>query len=116
MFAAALASLAFAAQPAPGPPPPPGRNYIYTYFSMADYPADARRRHQQGIVRFAITIGLDGHVADCRILGSSGVPSLDEATCRIVRERVRYLPARDSQGRPVASEDGPFSISWRLPE
>jgi len=98
MQLAAPAVTTFAAQPPapPTPEPPPRRNCIYSYFSTDDYPRDARRRHQEGTTRFAITIGTNGRISNCRIVESSGVASLDEATCRIVRERVRYTPARDS--------------------
>lgn len=113
--ALALAAAAQAAPPASPPSPAPQRNYIYSYFSADDYPASARHRHEEGIVRFAITVGRDGRVTDCRIVESSGVASLDAATCRIVRERVRYAPARDGNGQPIETDDGPFSITWRLP-
>jgi hypothetical protein len=33
----------------------------------------------------------------------TGVPSLDETTCRIFMNRVRFKPALNFQGQPVAS-------------
>ena len=40
---------------------------------------------------------------------------LDTATCRIMRQRARFTPARDVNGNP-ASDEHLGEISWRLPE
>ena len=44
-----------------------------------------------------------GRVADCAVTRSSGSHELDSTTCRLIMARFRYRPARDAQGRPIAS-------------
>ena len=80
-----------------------------------DYPARALRAGEEGTVRFNLTIGLNGAVTACQIVGSSGFPALDEATCRLVSRRARFNPAVDSTGAPV---EGRYAntVRWRLPE
>ncbi|WP_373276500.1 TonB family protein [Sphingomonas kyungheensis] len=51
-----------------------------SWFPPDDDPLDAVRRGQQGIVKVVATIGPDGKPVACRIVVSSGVASLDEAT------------------------------------
>lgn len=98
----------FAARPVPAAPPAaavavravPHAN-LTVYFRSTDYPPDAFDRNRQGDVRFALDIGASGRVTNCRILVSSGTPSLDQATCRIIQSRARFTPARDAAGNPV---------------
>jgi protein TonB len=73
-----------------------------------DYPSDARRARLAGSVTVRFTVGIDGRASGCAVTRSSGVGSLDEATCRLIEKRFRYQPARDAAGRPVAEERG-----WR---
>jgi TonB family protein len=85
-----------------------------SYFGANDYPRIALRNAQQGTVGFAIAIGTDGSITDCQVTSSSGSISLDEATCRIIRQRARYRPPRDAQGNPTtATDDG--TVTWTLP-
>jgi len=55
------------------------------------YPADARARDEQGVVRVAFTIDRAGHVLSSRIVQSSGSPSLDRETLAML-ERAQPLP------------------------
>lgn len=96
-------------------PPPPPRANLTSYFSDDDYPAEALRNDEQGVVAFSLTISLEGRVSRCTITGSSGSASLDETTCRILTERARYAPARDAAGHPTEGADH-GRIAWRLPE
>lgn len=86
-----------------------------SWATAADYPAGDLRRESQGVARFALTIGTDGRVDSCRITMSSGSPSLDEATCRLVSRRARFKPALGSDGLPVP---GSFAsaIRWEIPK
>jgi TonB family protein len=97
--------------------PPPHRAQprapLASYVSQDDYPASAQSRGEQGRVTFGLDIGPDGRVTACNILGSSGSSALDNATCRIMRSRARFTPARDGDGRPVA-DAGRGSLSWSL--
>lgn len=106
--------LAFGAS---GALPPPHRAQprapLASYVSQEDYPASAQSRGEQGRVTFGLDIGPDGRVTACNILGSSGSSALDNATCRIMRSRARFTPARDAGGDPVA-DAGRGSLSWSL--
>ncbi|TMJ17412.1 MAG: TonB family protein [Alphaproteobacteria bacterium] len=52
-------------------------------------------------VHFELSVTPEGRVSACRVTQSSGVSQLDAITCRIMRSRARFEPARDSEGRPV---------------
>ena len=123
---AALLLLLFAVQSGPAasraPVPPAGTTTSppqtdwppYGLFTSDDYPAGALRGEHQGLVLYRLEIGTDGRVSNCAIRSSSGSQALDLATCRILRNRTRFTPARDSEGNPVPDmRDG--EIMWRLP-
>jgi len=107
------------APPAPPPaprvvPPQRARANLNSYFSTDDYPAGALRNNEQGTTAFSLTIGTSGRVEACTVTSSSGSSALDQATCRILRSRARYTPARDENGNPVAGHDS-ARVTWRLP-
>lgn len=97
-----------------GPPPGSQRSNLGSYFSRDDYPRTALRNREQGRVAFRLSIGHNGRVTDCVVTASSGSAALDEVTCRILRERTRYQPARDAEGNPTTGNDE-GSITWVLP-
>lgn len=105
----------------PAPPPPPrvvppqrARANLNSYFSTDDYPAAALRGNDQGTTGFSLTIGANGRVEACSVTSSSGSAALDQATCRILRSRARYTPARDQSGNPTSGRDS-GRVTWRLP-
>jgi protein TonB len=113
-----LAAAALAAQPtlpaeAPAPPPPKVGN-LAMLFSSNDYPKEARKKKQQGAVRFRLDVSAEGRVSACTILASSGSAILDETTCRLVQQRARFIPARDREGRPT-TDSQEYKINWVLP-
>ncbi|HST35409.1 MAG TPA: energy transducer TonB [Allosphingosinicella sp.] len=113
MIAISLLALLLAAAPA-RPSDDRARDDLQTYFSLRDYPADARAASAQGIVRVQLGIGPDGRVTDCTITRNSGAASLDAATCRILRERGHFPPPRNARGRPSRGfVEG--AVEWRLP-
>lgn len=73
----------------------------------SDYPDAAGDAGVEGSVLVLIYVGADGGVDDCRVERSSGNAELDWATCRLVRRRFSYAPARDAQGRAV-----PDILGW----
>ena len=109
--------------PPPPPPPPPPRKLeparakanLASYVSNDDYPASAQRNEEQGTTRFRLTVGANGRVSDCVVTGSSGSSSLDAATCRIMKSRARFTPARDSSGNPTG-DTVTNAIKWVLPD
>jgi protein TonB len=106
--------------PIPSPPPPRvvppqrARANLNSYFSADDYPAAALRGSDQGTTGFSLTIGASGRVEACSVTSSSGSAALDQATCRILRSRARYTPARDQSGNPTSGRDS-GRVTWRLP-
>jgi periplasmic protein TonB len=115
MITAPLALLlAMQAATPPAHPAQRARANSGSLFSTADYPPDALRAHAQGRVSFHVEISAEGRVTNCEITGSSGRASLDAATCRILRTRARYHPARDAAGNPVPDTDNGW-VAWRLP-
>lgn len=90
------------------------RANLASYLSPDDYPAAALRNNEQGRVAFTLDIGADGRVTACRISQSSGSAALDSATCRIMRSRARYTPARNARGAAVTDRQD-ASVRWVLP-
>jgi TonB family protein len=101
------------APPASGPARARAPN-LATYLSAADYPAAALRNNEQGRVAFTLDIGPNGRVTNCSIRESSGSATLDSTTCRIMRSRARYTPARDARGVAVADRHQ-SAVTWVLP-
>jgi len=95
-------------------PPQRARANLNSYFSTDDYPAGALRNNEQGTTGFSLTIGTSGRVDACTVTSSSGSSALDQATCRILRSRARYTPARDENGNPTTGRDS-GRVTWRLP-
>ena len=87
-----------------------------SYFLADDYPPVSLRADEQGVVMFTNHVSAAGRVTLCEITRSSGAAALDQQTCRIMRARARYYPARDAQGRQVPGVDPSGVIIWRLPE
>lgn len=73
------------------------------WITNIDYPKDALKANQSGVVTIFWTIGIDGRVSDCHVISSSRVPSLDRAACNAIMKNAQYRPARDKDGRPVIS-------------
>ena len=71
-----------------------------------DYPEEVARfwpRSRGAFVAVAVRVQLDGRGTDCKINRSSGVPAIDQWTCRLVETRLRFRPATDDHGRPVVA-------------
>ena len=92
--------------------PPDGS--VVSVFRAEDYPDDALRANQQGEVIMRYWVEPNGRISDCRIVKSSGSPSLDAATCAIITARARLAPARDAKGSPVRSLTA-SSVIWKIP-
>lgn len=85
-----------------------------SWIGSDDYPVDALRAGTEGQVRFRLTIDPEGRTTGCTIVESGGA-TFDAATCRLLRERARFEPARNSAGTAMASTHS-SSIAWRIPE
>jgi protein TonB len=103
--------------PPPPPPPPPPRKVeparakanLPSLFSDEDYPAC-----ESGATGFRLEIGTNGRVTNCTVTSSSGSSALDSTTCRLLRSRARFTPARDNTGSPT-TDTYSSRIVWRLP-
>ena len=60
-----------------------------------------------GSVAISIRVNPDGSVSTCRIARSSGSPTADALMCQLTEQYVRFSPARDPYGRPVAQD-----VTW----
>ena len=65
-----------------------------------------------GAVGVTILVNTNGSVSNCRIARSSGQPAIDALMCRLTLRYVRFAPARDPSGKPVA-QDITFFPNWQ---
>ncbi len=110
------------APPAPvvAPPAPPvkaqdarAKANLGSYVSNDDYPPAALRSEEEGTTGFRLSIGTNGRVTDCVVTSPSGSSSLDATTCRLMRSRARFTPAKDSAGNPT-TDTHTNRITWRI--
>ncbi|WP_404372073.1 energy transducer TonB [Sphingomonas sp. MMS24-J45] len=85
------------------------------WITTDDYPASAVQARQQGRATALWKVGVDGRVKECRIVKSSGVAALDQATCAAIAKRGRYTPALDKQGKPMEFHSM-RRVIWQLPD
>lgn len=67
----------------------------------------AATRQRSGRVGITLKVNVDGRPSNCRIARSSGNPVADSLMCELAVQHMRWRPARDPQGRPVAQD-----ITW----
>ncbi|MCB2075254.1 MAG: energy transducer TonB [Novosphingobium sp.] len=80
------------------------RNNPSSWVSIRDLPFDPSLIGQVSRrVTFNLTILRNGRVKGCRIVGTSGLPILDQTTCAFVSARARFKPALNEFGTPVES-------------
>lgn len=76
--------------------------YVSGEIEPSDYPRRAYAERMQGTTYVRFTVMPNGRVRNCAVTRSSGHRTLDAATCPLLERRLRYRPARDTAGRPVA--------------
>ncbi|WP_260581008.1 energy transducer TonB [Sphingopyxis sp. PET50] len=94
----------------PQPIGSPGR-----WATNADYPMREMHREIQGTVTFQLKLDATGAVENCLILLSSDSAVLDEQSCKLMRQRAKFKPARDANDKPVTS----FYVNrirWQIPK
>ena len=69
-----------------------------------DYPRRLGNAGIGGQVGVIFAVEVNGRATRCRIRRSSGIPELDQLTCRLIEQRFRFRPSTDRFGRPVADE------------
>ena len=101
----------------------PGGGGDYSRFTPArrisripdrEYRSLAASGLQSGNVGVTIKVNTDGSVSNCRVARSSGNPSADSLMCQLTLRYIRFQPARDPDGRPVA-QDVTFYPNWWRP-
>lgn len=112
------------APPRVDPPAPPieaktvqparAKANLASYVSDEDYPSNAARNEEQGTTRFRLAVGPDGKVRDCTVTSSSGSSALDATTCRLMKQRAKFTPARNNRGE-LTSDTVSSAIRWVLP-
>ena len=86
---------------------------IRSLFTPKDYPTEALKRQQQGTAQYQLLVDEKGGIAGCDIFASSGVPVLDSTGCEVLKEKARFSPAKDGQGKPVRSVVTTPPVSWK---
>jgi protein TonB len=87
---------------------------LASYVSDEDYPSNAVRNEEQGTTRFRLAVGPDGKVKDCTVTSSSGSSALDSTTCKLMKQRARFTPARNNRNEPTGDTVA-NAIRWVLP-
>jgi protein TonB len=111
--------------PKADPPAPPvekprtveparARANLASYVSDEDYPSSAVRNEEQGTTRFRLAVGPDGKVKECTVTSSSGSSALDATTCRLMKQRAKFSPAKNNRGE-LTSDTVTSAIRWVLP-
>jgi len=79
-----------------------------------DYPPEALLRAIEGRVLVRIAVSAQGRASECATVATSGSAVIDETTCRVIRRRARFRPARDAAGRAVPARYV-SSVTWLVP-
>ncbi|SEJ77372.1 TonB family C-terminal domain-containing protein [Sphingomonas sp. OV641] len=77
-----------------------------------DYPKGSDR--PSGTTKVSVEVGTDGTVTDCQIASTSGSKILDDKTCSIFKERMRYKPATMMDGKSIPYRIE-HNVGWSLP-
>lgn len=66
-----------------------------------DYPKDALRTGQSGIVEFRLDLDEAGKISNCHILRRFNHDQFSDLTCHLLTQRARFKPALDATGKLV---------------
>lgn len=67
---------------------------------------------QEGYGHLWLTISERGRVSTCSVMQTTGDGQVDQALCSLMLRRSRWAPARDRQGRPIATQIR-YTATWR---
>jgi hypothetical protein len=86
------------------------------WLSNADYPPESWRNGEEGDVNYYLAVDSAGMVTSCDVEGSASA-ALKAETCRLMRERARFEPARDDKGKAIAATYAGYHVwSRREPD
>jgi protein TonB len=77
----------------------------------SEYHRISANRIPQGSATITFRVNPDGTMSNCRIVRSSGDAYVDSIVCDAAARQMRFSPARDPNGRPVA-QDLTFTPTW----
>jgi DNA-binding CsgD family transcriptional regulator len=89
--------------PAVALPPAQPKRSLSTLFDPQDYPMGVSDKDALRSVGIRLGVMANGRASTCAIERSSGNAKLDNATCRILKSRARFVPATASDGSTVPS-------------
>lgn len=79
----------------------------------ADYRSIAGNRMPRGAAMVSVVVEPQGIPDNCRIVRSSGDAVVDAQLCPLIIARLRFRPALDDQGRPIAYQVQ-YVATWSL--
>lgn len=80
---------------------PPQLRNPQAVFTYQDYPQEALRGNEYGIVTILLRVSTEGKVTACDVTESSGSATLDMTTCSLLKKRAQFDPAEDATGSPI---------------
>lgn len=93
---------------------PQPKNDPRKWVTVFDYPYGALRTRKQGVVHFRLGIDDEGKPTECETPRSFADETLDKLSCKLLLQRATFEPARDTDGKPVASFYRNM-VSWLIP-
>lgn len=81
--------------------------------SRGDYRALAAGRMPTGRAMVSLRVEPSGLPSNCRVLRSSGDPYVDSGLCPLITDRLRFSPALNDRGQPIAYQLN-YVATWRL--
>jgi protein TonB len=78
-----------------------------------DFPRDLLSQWPNGATVFMrLRVDARGYVSECTVDHGTGVPAIDSEVCNVAHEKLRFRPALNGSGQPVA---GWFGYAQRAP-
>ncbi|HEX5237771.1 MAG TPA: energy transducer TonB [Sphingomicrobium sp.] len=81
--------------------------------TRGDYRSIAQGRLSSGRAIVSLRVEPTGVPSDCRVVRSSGDPVVDGGLCPLIEARLRFRPALDDHGRPIAYQLQ-YVATWSL--
>jgi protein TonB len=81
--------------------------------TRGDYRSIAQGRLSSGRAMVSLRVEPTGAPSNCRVIRSSGDAVVDDGLCPLIEARLRFRPALDDQGRPIAYQLQ-YVATWNL--